>query len=545
MDAATAPRSTLDELLARFTVMTPEEQATAVNQAKSIIAPTGKLPKWIPNPGPQTEAFFCRADILLYGGQAGGGKSNLLLGLALTEHRESLIMRRQFNALAALTRGLLKLHGSRDGFSQSPQPKLELPDRLVEFGACLNLGDEENYQGRPRDLFGADEAAQFLEIQIRYLMGWNRTTTPGQRVRTVLASNPPLNSEGEWLIKMFRPWLDLTHSKPAKAGELRWYVTDPDGDDMEVPDGKPYQFPGEAKATLPKSRTFIPAALADNPYLVNTGYQKELDAMVEPMRSAFRDGNFMIARKDQELQIIPTAWVREAQARWTPQRPPNLPMTAMGADIAQGGKDRSVVAPRYDWYYPELIVQPGRETPTGREIVAMVVPHRRDNATVVLDSGGGFAGGAYEILRENLDRKELILFKGAEQSSRRTKDKKFGFYNDRSAALWGFREALDPEQPDGSPIALPPDQELLAELTAPTYEYTARGLKAEDADDVAKRLGRSPDKAVAVILAWWAGAKLLHTGQSDFTDEKRHGRVPSRSRSGQQFSVQLRKPRAA
>lgn len=496
----------LDDLIARASTLPAAQLAEQVENARKIVG----RPKWIPNPGPQTEAFFCRADLLLFGGSAGPGKSSLLAGLALTEHTNSLLLRRQFNSLSGLVEELIKFHGSRDGFREAPSPRLRTADgKLVELGACLNLGDEQNYQGRPRDLLGADEAAQFAEQQIRYLMGWNRTTTPGQRTRTVLASNPPLSSEGEYLIKMFRPWLDITHPNPAKPGELRWYVTDPEGNDLEVPDALPVDIAG--KTLKPKSRTFIPATLGDNPYLINTEYQKELDALPEPMRSAFRDGNFMIARKDQARQIIPTAWVQAAFARWTPNRPPRLPQTAIGADIAQGGKDRSVVAQRYDWWYAPLLVEPGQETPTGREIVGMVIPVRRDGATIVLDSGGGFAGGAFEILRDNLTGAELILFKGSEQSTRRTKDRKFGFANDRTAALWGFREALDPEQEGGSPIAMQPDQELLAELTAPTFEYTARGIKAENAEDVADRLGRSPDKAVAVILAWWAGAKLLHT----------------------------------
>jgi hypothetical protein len=525
--------------------MTPAQRDDAVTAARAIIG----TPKWIPNPGPQTEAYYSKADVLLYGGQAGGGKSGLLAGLAITVHQRSLLLRRESRSLSGLIEEVLKVNKGRDGFRESPYPRLQTSDgRQVELGHCSNPGDEEQYQGRARDFLGVDEAAQFIEMQLRFLMGWNRTTRAAageqsRATRTVMASNPPIGSHGEFLIKMFRPWLDLTHPKPAKPGELRWYVTE-GGEDIEVDGPQPVQLPGIEKPLYPKSRTFIPASTADNPY-ITTDYQRELDALPEPIRSAVRDGNFMAARKDQPMQIIPTAWIREAQARWTPERPRNLPMTAMGADIAQGGGDRSVVAVRHDWWYAPLITEPGKLTPTGREIVGMIVPHRRDNATVILDSGGGFAGGAYEILRDNLERKELILFKGGEQSSRRTRDKKFGFKNDRSAALWGFREALDPEQPDGSPIALPPDQELLAELAAPTYEYTTHGIKAEDAEDVAKRLGRSPDKAVAVILAWWSGAKLLHTDQSDFTDDQRHGRPMGRSRSGRDFRVQLKKPRAA
>jgi hypothetical protein len=70
----------------------------------------------------------------------------------------------------------------------------------------------------------------------------------------------------------------------------------------------------------------------------------------------------------------------------------------------------------------------------------------------------------------------------------------------RSAAYWKFKEALDPSQPGGSPIMLPDDRELLAELTAVDFEITTRGIKAEPKEKVMDKLGRSPDCFVAGTL---------------------------------------------
>src|SRR3546814_20809212 len=87
---------------------------------------------------------------------------------------------------------------------------------------------------------GFDEACQFLEAVVRFLLGWNRAAeevlgvASGQRVRAVLASNPPLSAQGQWVIGMFRPWLDVTHPRRAKHGELRWFIVDPAGKAMEV-----------------------------------------------------------------------------------------------------------------------------------------------------------------------------------------------------------------------------------------------------------------------------------------------------------------------
>ena len=84
-------QSALDELIGRLDTM-PEKERVAVTE--DALAVTSGM-KWIPNPGPQTDAYFSAADVLLYGGQAGGGKTDLIAGLAPMEHKRSLIMRRQ------------------------------------------------------------------------------------------------------------------------------------------------------------------------------------------------------------------------------------------------------------------------------------------------------------------------------------------------------------------------------------------------------------------------------------------------------------------
>ncbi len=72
-------QSALDELVDRLDGMTKEEFLAAVAPAVAVQGAR----KWVPNPGPQSEAFYCKADVLLYGGQAAGGKTDLLGGLAL------------------------------------------------------------------------------------------------------------------------------------------------------------------------------------------------------------------------------------------------------------------------------------------------------------------------------------------------------------------------------------------------------------------------------------------------------------------------------
>lgn len=492
----------LDEVLKRVQGLTPEKREKLTEE----ILEQAKRQIWVPNPGPQTDAFYSKADLLLYGGQGGGGKSDLIAGLALTRHKNSLIMRRQYTDLGAMTDRVIQVYGTRTGFNGQSPPKLRTADgRLVDFGAAAKLGDEQHWQGQAHDFIGIDEATQFLEAQIRFLMGWNRPRDEAdvsQRCRTVLATNPPLSADGHWIIGVFRPWLDPSHPNPAKPGELRWFVTDPDGHDLEVegPDdiqefnGEPYR---------PLSRSFIPAKLSDNPTLARTNYQATLDAMPEPMRSAIRDGNFMAAREDDAWQVIPTAWVLAAQERWRAGKPENAAMTAMGLDIARGGRDQTVLAPRYGKWFDNLTCVPGRLTPDGPSVVALVVQHQRDGASINLDAIG--VGGSVQDHLKSANIEHVPL-NGATGSSRATLDGKFHFLTKRSEMYWSFREALDPDY--GIDIALPPDQELQADLTTPTYTVRTGEppkIYVESKEDIIKRLGRSPDKGDGVVYSWAAG----------------------------------------
>jgi len=493
----------LDDVLARLGAM-PEADRDQLR--KDVLERQSGI-KWVPNPGPQTEAYFCAADILLYGGQGGGGKSDLIAGLALTAHKNSLVMRRQYTDLGAMIDRVLAINGTRDGFNGSPPPKLRTDGRLIDFGAAAKPDDEQHWQGQAHDLLGIDEVTQFLEAQVRFLMGWIRPRDEADldiRCRSVLASNPPLSADGEWIVGMFRPWLDPMYPDRAEHGELRWFLVDPDGKDVEA--GGPDDVrEWDGKAYRPMSRTFIPAKLSDNPTLARTNYQAALDAMPEPIRSAIRDGNFMAAREDSAWQVIPTPWILAANERWREGKPKDVPMTAVGVDVARGGRDETVVAPRFDRWFDTLTVVPGRETPDGPSVVALTAGKLRDGAVVGLDSIG--VGADAETAFKNTGM-SLDSLNGATRSNRLTRDKNFGFVTKRSEMWWQLRESLDPDY--GVGLALPPDPTLQADLTAPTYEVRPGKppkIYVESKEGMIKRLGRSPDRGDAVVYAWAAKLK--------------------------------------
>ena len=432
--------------------------------------------------------------------------TDLLLGAALTQHRRSLILRRTNREVVGLVERMTELTGSRDGWSSQTGMWRRPEGRTVELGGCQLEEDKQKYKGIAHDLICYDEVSDFSESQYTFINGWNRSTTPGQRSRIIATGNPPTRPEGVWIVRRWAAWLDPQHPNPALPGELRWYTTGLNGEEVEVEGRGPHEIGGET--VLARSRTFIPAELRDNPDLLDSGYQASLDALPPELRAAYRDGNFGVGLRDDPWQIIPTEWVAAAQRRWTPAPPPGVPMCAMGVDVAIA-KDKFVVAPRYDAWYAKMEIIPGHEVAKAIDAAGRVVALRRDDAKVIVDVGGGWGADCYAQLREN--RIDATGYMGVKTTRVRSENNAFSFHNVRSAALWKFREALDPAQPGGSMVCLPPSVTLKADLCAPSYKVKGHGptavILAESKDDVCTRLGRSTDEGDAAVMAWWDGLK--------------------------------------
>lgn len=174
-------------------------------------------------------------------------------------------------------------------------------------------------------------------------------------------------------------------------------------------------------------------------------------------------------------------------------------MTAMGFDPAGGGRDQAVIAYRYGGWIGPLITAEGADTADGSAMAALLLKHRRGNAPVVIDMGGGYGGAIAMRLEDN--NIKAHKFNGAGSSAARTRDGSLGFMNARAAAWWKLFEELDPAQEGGSVIALPPDPELRADLAAPRWTMRPSGILLESKDDLRKRLGRSPGKGDAVVMS--------------------------------------------
>jgi hypothetical protein len=448
---------------------------------------------WTPTPGPQSEAYYTNADITFYGGAAGGGKTDLAIGLALTTHTESMILRREATQLEGIYERMTEILGSRDGFNSTTR-KWRLSDRMVEFGSVKDAGDEMKYQGRPHSLLVFDEITHFNEYQFTFLMGWNRTAKDGEPIRTLCTGNPPTDSDGEWVIRYWAPWLDPKHPNPANPGELRWYAMLSDGVERPVESGDIIIDPTDGEEVKPVSRTFIPSRVEDNPFLMAQGYKSKLQAMPEPLRSQMLKGDFQAGISDDPWQVIPTDWVDAAQARWSPDYIAD--MDSMGADIARGGTDHTVVVCRHGGWFSDPVSVPGVATPNGQTGAALVIQHRRDLAPVHVDVIG-VGGSVYDHLDEN--GIQAIPVNVSKKTHKKAEFGGLGFKNLRAQLYWDLRESLDPRSK--SLLALPPSSEVKADLCSARFRITPGGIQVESKEDIRKRIGRSPDVGDAILLA--------------------------------------------
>ena len=463
-------------------------------------------PRIAPSPGPQTDAFNSPADIVGYGGSAGGGKSALIALLAILSHTRTVIFRQDAKQLRGLVDDLVDFAGTNQGLNRQAGV-FRFGDReghMVEWGGIGGPGDENAWRGRPHDLFCVDEATECGEQKIRFLMTWLRTTLVGQRCRALFTFNPPGGPDdigggsGRWIIDFFAPWLDERHPNPALPGELRYFATDPEtGGEKEVDSPEPFDIvlQGKPFKVVPRSRTFIPARVHDNPFLSGTSYEQQLLSLEEPFRSQMLLGDFRDGIMDAEYQVIPTRWIDDAMARWSPDGS-REPMTAIGVDVARGGRDNTVLARRHGWWWNKLKRKPGIECRHGPEVAAFCTENARDGAEICIDVIG-VGSSPHDFLLEAGANVQAVT--GSKQKGLPKLDPVMEFLNLRSCLYWMVRMILDPAN-ELLP-ALPKDNRLRAELIAHRYTRRTGKIQVETKEDMKKRLGFSPDDADAFVYS--------------------------------------------
>ena len=200
-------------------------------------------------------------------------------------------------------------------------------------------------------------------------------------------------------------------------------------------------------------------------------------------------GNFPEQGEDT---LIPLLWIELAMERWE-ETDPGKPVQ-LGVDVAAFGSDKTVIAVRRGQRIEPLNVYSQKSTRETAGLTRRIAGEY--SAKVIKVDEIGIGRGVVDSLEE--EGFEDIGINVAEHSSDPDR-----FHNLRAELWWNLRDRLDPDpvrNPD--PIALPPDDNLLAELAAVKYKITPRGaVQIEAKDEMKKRLGHSPDRADAVVLS--------------------------------------------
>lgn len=323
------------------------------------------MPDFDPQPGPQTAFLRSSADIAIFGGAAGGGKSYALL-LEAVRHIDkpgygAVIFRR---TLADVKKegglwdtsipiyGNLRAAPRLDNFSWTFPSPSRLGGGKITFAGLEHDKDVLKWQGSQIPMIGFDELTHFSRVQFFYMLSRNRTTNKNVRPYIRATCNPDADS---WVAEFISYWIDPVtgYAIPERSGVIRWFAKVGDatvwGDSEEE---LQVNYPGcEAL-----SATFVPSLLSDNKILMEAdpGYRKKLMGMDRVERERLLNGNWKIRPSSglyfqrnwcEVVETIPagTKFVRGWDLAATPKTPQNDPDWTCGTKIGRCPDGRFIV----------------------------------------------------------------------------------------------------------------------------------------------------------------------------------------------------------
>lgn len=245
------------------------------------MAETGKRTRrtlWTPQP--KQAAFMARGEYeALYGGAAGGGKSDALVVEALRQvhipHYKGLILRKTYPELEELVEKSLLLYprafpGAK--YNHSSHAWRFPSGARVLFGSMQHTRDRLKYQGRAFDFVGFDELTHFTWDEYSYLFSRNRPNGPGTRVYIRATANPGGIGHG---------WVKARYVTAGPPLSTLW-----EGIEIRFPDGH--------REPRYRSRVFVPASVFDNPALLDNdpSYVDKLALMSPAERDALLYGSW-------------------------------------------------------------------------------------------------------------------------------------------------------------------------------------------------------------------------------------------------------------
>ena len=336
--------------------MIPEDEADIVELAY----PTINLPnngrdrkdafELSPQAGPQTMFMSSPADIIIYGGAAGGGKTYALLLEAL-RHKDvkgfgAVIFRHNYNQITAeggLWDASQKIFGQVPDAHARKSPKLHW---RFDGGSKLNFAhiereeDLQSWQGTEIAYIGFDELTHFTKHQFLYMLSRNRSTC-GVKPYMRATCNPDVDS---WVAEFISWWIDQDtgYPIPERSGQIRWMVNINDVITWFSTRDEGVRFAleqGIAPKTaekLPKSVTFIASKLEDNKILMESdpGYIANLLAMTEVDKERLLNGNW-------KIKAAAGKYFLRSQVRMIDRLPDDIVMWCRAWDLAATEEDEN------------------------------------------------------------------------------------------------------------------------------------------------------------------------------------------------------------
>lgn len=226
----------------------------------------------------------------LYGGSAGGGKSDALLvdaasgiGRGYGSGYNAILFRRTFQDLErSLILRSQELYPRLGGVFNATKHSWRFPGgERITFAHMIHERDALDHKSAAYQFIGFDELTSFTEYQYLYLFSRARSAR-GVPCRVRAATNPG-DIGHEWVRARWFDWLSRKTQRPARPGEVRHFKRAGDVE-IEVPRGTPDAL----------GRTFIPARLEDNPHLAanDPEYAARIDAMPRLEREQLRNGDW-------------------------------------------------------------------------------------------------------------------------------------------------------------------------------------------------------------------------------------------------------------
>jgi len=269
---------------------------------------TGEILQMIlkPQTGPQEEFLSTSADIAIYGGAAGGGKTFALL-LEAVRHKDvpgygGVIFRRESSQIS-------NEGGPWDTaqtiYSQMGASFVTSPKHIARFGKGTKVTFShmqlvrhmKQWDGSQIPFIGFDELQHFVDKQFWYMLSRNRSTC-GVRPYIRATCNPDPDS---FLLHLLSWWIDQITGDPIKerSGIIRWFVR-VDGQ-IHWADSKK-ELTDQFRKSRPKSFTFIMAELSDNPALLaaDPDYEANIDALLDYEKKRLK-GNWFARPSAGEL----------------------------------------------------------------------------------------------------------------------------------------------------------------------------------------------------------------------------------------------------